>query len=59
MLSQRQNNPDNPQMGIVMQRMMEVHTEMMRVLTQNFINADSKKLPPGMQQVLDNHSQMI
>jgi hypothetical protein len=46
-------------MGIVMQRMMEMHTEMMRVLTQILINTDSKRLPPGMQQVLDNHSQMI
>jgi hypothetical protein len=23
------------------------------------VNCDSKELPPGMQQVLDNHSQMI
>jgi hypothetical protein len=59
MLSQCQNNPDNPQMGIVMQRMMEVHTEMMQVLTQNLINKDSKELSLGMQQILDNHSQMI
>jgi hypothetical protein len=42
-----------------MQRMMEVHTEMMRVLTQNLIDTDSKRLPRGMQQILDNYSQMI
>jgi hypothetical protein len=46
-------------MGIVMQQMMEVHIGMMRVLTQNLINLDSKNLALGMQQVLDNHSQMI
>jgi hypothetical protein len=39
--------------------MVEVHTELMRVLTQNLINSDSKGLPPGMQQVLDDHSQMV
>jgi hypothetical protein len=31
----------------------------MRVLTQNLINSDSQELPPGMQQVLDDHSRMI
>jgi hypothetical protein len=36
--------------------MIEVHTELMQVLTQNLINSDSKELPPGMQQVLDDHS---
>jgi hypothetical protein len=36
--------------------MVEVHAELMRVLTQNLINSDSKELPPGMQQVLDDHS---
>jgi hypothetical protein len=39
--------------------MVEVHAELIRVLTQNLINSDSKELPPGMQQVLDNHSQMV
>jgi hypothetical protein len=42
-----------------MQRMVEVHTQMMRVLTQNMFNHDSKELPPGMQQVLDDHSQIV
>jgi hypothetical protein len=46
-------------MGIVMQRMMEIHTKMMRLLTQNLINTGCKRLPPEMQQVLDNHSQII
>jgi hypothetical protein len=41
-----------------MQRMVEVHTEMMQVMTQYMVNCDSKELPPGMQQVLDNHSMM-
>jgi hypothetical protein len=39
--------------------MVEVHTELMRVLTPNLISSDSKELPPGMEQVLDNHSQMV
>jgi hypothetical protein len=46
-------------MEIAMQRMVEVHTEMMRVLTQNMVNQDSNEIPPGMQQVLDNHTRII
>jgi hypothetical protein len=46
-------------MDIVMQQMVEVHTEMMQVMTQCMVHCDSKELPPGMQQVLDNHSQMV
>jgi hypothetical protein len=38
-------------MEIVMQQMMVVHTGMMRVLTQDMVNRDSKELPPEMQQV--------
>jgi hypothetical protein len=53
---QHQNNHNNPQMEIAMQRMVEVHTEIIQVLTQNLINRDSKELPLGMQQVLDDHS---
>jgi hypothetical protein len=40
-------------MEIAMQRMVEVHTEMMRVLTQDMVNRDSNEIPPGMQQVLE------
>jgi hypothetical protein len=43
-------------MEIAIQQMIEVRAELMRVLTQNLINSDSKELPPGMQQVLDDHS---
>jgi hypothetical protein len=39
--------------------MVEVHAELIRVLTQNLINSDSKELPPVMQQLLDDHSRMI
>jgi hypothetical protein len=46
-------------MEIAMQRMVEVHAELMRVLTRNLINSDSKELPPGMQQVLDDHSRIV
>jgi hypothetical protein len=41
-----------------MQRMIEVHTEMMPVLTQDMVNHDSKKIPLGMHQLLDDHSQI-
>jgi hypothetical protein len=56
MYSQGQNSPNKPQLISAMQQMVEVHAELMRVLTQNLIHSYSKKLPPGMQQVLDNHS---
>jgi hypothetical protein len=56
---QCQNNHNNPQLEIVMQRMVEVHTEIMRVMTQDMVNHDSKELPPGMQQVLDDHSRIV
>jgi hypothetical protein len=42
-----------------MQWMVEVQTEMMRVLTQDMINRDSNEIPLVMQQVLDNHTQII
>jgi hypothetical protein len=53
---QRQNNHNNTQLEIAMQRMVEVHTEMMRVLTQNMVNRDNNEISPGVQQVLDDHS---
>jgi hypothetical protein len=42
-----------------MQQLVEAHTGMMRVLTQNVANRDSKELPPGIQQVLDDHSRIV
>jgi hypothetical protein len=56
---QCQNNNNNPQLEIAMQRMVEVQTEMMRVLTQNMINRDSNEIPLGMQQVLDDHTRIV
>jgi hypothetical protein len=38
---------------------MEVHTGIMRVMTQDMVNRDSKDLPPGMHQVLDDHSRIV
>jgi hypothetical protein len=38
---------------------MEVHTGVMRVMTQNMANRDSTSLPLGMQQVLDDHSRIV
>jgi hypothetical protein len=46
-------------MELMIQQMVEIHTRIMQVMTQYMVNCDSKELPPGMQQVLDNHSQMI
>jgi hypothetical protein len=48
MYPQRQSNHHNPQMEIVLEQMVEVHTEMMQVMTQCMVNCDSKELPPGM-----------
>jgi hypothetical protein len=59
MFSQRQNIHNHPQLEIAIQRMVEVHTEMMRVLTQNMVNCGNKDIPPGMQQVLDDHSRIV
>jgi hypothetical protein len=42
-----------------MQQLVEAHTGMMRVLTRNGVNHDSKELPPGVQQVLDDHSRVV
>jgi hypothetical protein len=56
---QRQDNHNDPQLEIAMQRMVEVHTEMMRVLTQDIVNCGNKDMPPGMKQVLDDHSQIV
>jgi hypothetical protein len=53
---QPQANPNNPQLEIAMQQLVEAHTGMMRMLTQNMVNRDSKELPPRVQQVLDDHS---
>jgi hypothetical protein len=59
MYSQGQNSPHKPQLVTAVQQMIEVHTEVMQVMTQCMIHWDSKVLPLGMQQVLDNHSQMV
>jgi hypothetical protein len=39
--------------------MVEVHTGMVKVLTQDMVNRDSKELTPGMLQVLNDHSQIV
>jgi hypothetical protein len=48
-----------PSVEMAMQQMVEVHTETMRVTTKDMVNHDSKELPPGMQQVLDDHSRIV
>jgi hypothetical protein len=42
-----------------MQQLVEAHTGMMRVMTQNMVNRDSEELPPGVQQVLNDHSRIV
>jgi hypothetical protein len=42
-----------------MQQLVEAHTGMMRVMTQNMANRDSKELPPGVQQILNDHSRIV
>jgi hypothetical protein len=59
MHTQPQDNHNNPQLKIAMQQLVEAHTGMMRVLTRNMVNRDSKELPPGLQQVLDDHSRIV
>jgi hypothetical protein len=39
--------------------MVEVHAELIQAMTQNLITSDGKELPPGMQQLLDDHSRMV
>jgi hypothetical protein len=56
MHTQPQDNHNNSQLEIAMQQLVEAHTGMMRMLTKNMVNRDSKELPPGVQQVLDDHS---
>jgi hypothetical protein len=44
---------------MAMQQLVEAHTGMMRMMTQITNNRDSKELPPGIQQVLDDHSRIV
>jgi hypothetical protein len=59
MHTQPQANPNNTQLEIAMQQLVEAHTGIMRMLTQNVANRDSKELPPGVQQVLNDHSRIV
>jgi hypothetical protein len=56
---QRQNSLNNSQMDLVMQRMMETHTQLTQVVTQNMISGKSNELPPGVQQLLDAHTHIV
>jgi hypothetical protein len=59
MLTQPQDNHNNPQLEIAIQKLVEAHIGMMQVWTQNVANRDSKELPLGVQQVLDDHSRIV
>jgi hypothetical protein len=55
MQPQHPNNRNNHQLEIAMQQLVEAHTGIMRMMTQNMAN-HSKELPLRVQQVLDDHS---
>jgi hypothetical protein len=46
-------------MDLVMQRMIEAHTQLTQVVTQNMISNKSNELPPGVQQILDAHTHIV
>jgi hypothetical protein len=59
MHTQPQDNLNKPQLEIAMQQLVKAHTGMMRMMIQNIVSRDSKELPPGVQQVLDDHSRIV
>jgi hypothetical protein len=59
MQPQHANNRNNTQLEIAMQQLVEAHTGITRMMTQNIANHDSKELPLGVQQVLDDHSRIV
>jgi hypothetical protein len=59
MQPQYPNNRNNPQLEMAMQQLVEAHTGITRMMTQNMANHDSKELPLGVQQVLDDHSRIV
>jgi hypothetical protein len=46
-------------MDLVMQRMIETHTQLTQVVTQNMISSKNNELPPGVQHVLDAHTHIV
>jgi hypothetical protein len=52
-------NRNNTQLEIAMQQLVEVHTRITQMMTQNMANHDGRELPLGVQQVLDNHSRIV
>jgi hypothetical protein len=59
MRRQSQNSLNNSQMDLVMQRMIEAHTQLTQVVTQNMISSKSNELPPGVQQLLDAYTHIV
>jgi hypothetical protein len=56
---QSHNKLSNSQMDLVMQRMIEAHTQLTQVVTQNMISSQSNELPLGVQQLLDAHTHIV
>jgi hypothetical protein len=59
MQPQHPNNRKNTQLEIAMQQLVEAHTRITQMITQNMANHDGRELPLGVQQVLDNHSRIV
>jgi hypothetical protein len=56
---QHVNNRNNTPLEIAMQQLVEAHTRITQMMTQNLANHDGRDLPMGVQQVLDNHSRIV
>jgi hypothetical protein len=56
---QSQSSFSNSEMDLAMQRMIETHTQLTQVVTQNMISSKSNELPPGVQQLLDAHTHIV
>jgi hypothetical protein len=52
-------NRNNTQLEIAMQQLVEAHTGITQMMTQNMANHDGRELPLGVQQVLDDHSRIV
>jgi hypothetical protein len=52
MHTQSQAAPNNPQLEIAMQQLIEALAGMMRIMTRNMNYHDSKELPLGVQQMI-------
>jgi hypothetical protein len=52
-------NRNNTQLEIAIQQLVEAHTRISQMMTQNTASHESRELPLEVQQVLDNHSRIV